>query len=180
MDTQTRFVIPEVVSSHFHIRSGDTVADFGAGVGFFLTELARLVGTDGRLYACEIQKNLVEKLGAQAHSLDLQQVHPLWCDLEEENGIGIPTGTVDIGLLINTLFALEDKETAIKEMARTLRVGGKLYVIDWTESFAGLGPTPEHVVPATDAKNLLESNGFIFETEFPTGAHHYGLAFRKL
>ena len=57
----TRFVIPSVVSSHFHIRDGDIVADFGAGVGNFIPELSKRAGPDGRVYACEIQKNLIEK-----------------------------------------------------------------------------------------------------------------------
>ena len=54
-----RFVIPSVVSSHFHIRDGDIVADFGAGVGNFIPELSKRAGPDGRVYACEIQKNLI-------------------------------------------------------------------------------------------------------------------------
>ena len=58
-----RFVIPSVVSSHFHIRDGDIVADFGAGVGNFIPELSKRAGPDGRVYACEIQKNLIETLG---------------------------------------------------------------------------------------------------------------------
>ena len=75
------------------------------------------------MYACEIQKNLVEAIGAASENLPHRNVHPLWCDLEESNGIKIPDGVVDIGLCINTLYMLEDKETAVLEMARTLRQG---------------------------------------------------------
>lgn len=174
-----RFVIPSVVSSHFHIREGDVVADFGAGVGNFVSELSRRAGVEGKVYACEIQKNLIETLGAEAHKQGNHNVHPLWCDLEESNGIKITNGAVDIGLLINTLYLLEDKQTAIVEMARTLRRGAKFFVIDWTESFNGMGPTPEHVIAKDEVTGLLESNGFVFESEFPAGAHHYGLMFRK-
>lgn len=181
MDNQTTsFVIPAVVTSHFHIREGDTVADFGSGVGYFIPELSKRAGPTGRVYACEIQKALIERLGAQAHEMGNHNVHPLWCDIEEEDGVKVLTGTVDIGILINTLFSVEDKDSAIKEMARTLRSGGKFFVVDWTESFGGLGPTPEHIVSEEDVKALFESNGFIFDAEYPAGAHHYGLAFRKL
>lgn len=176
----TRFVIPETVSSHFHIREGDTVADFGAGVGYFIPELSKRVGSSGRVYACEIQKGLVERLGAQAHASGQHNVHPLWCDLEEAGGIHIADRTVDVGVLVNTLFILEEKEAAIQEMSRTLRKGAKFFVIDWTESFGGLGPTPEQVITADTVKVLLESNGFMYESDYPAGAHHYGLAFRKL
>ena len=42
-----RFVVPEVVSTHFHIKEGDIVADFGAGSGFFLKILSKAVGSEG-------------------------------------------------------------------------------------------------------------------------------------
>jgi hypothetical protein len=65
-------------------------------------------------------------------------------------------------------------------MSRTIRSGGKFFVIDWTESFAGMGPQPSHVVTPDATTALFESNGFVLEREYPTGDHHYGLAFRKL
>jgi len=175
-----RFVVPDVVTSQFHLREGDSVADFGAGSGFFLKALSSAVSDSGKVYACEIQKQLVEKLGDTARVHGLSNVYPLWCDLEEANGIKLQDDILDTGLLINTFFMIEDKEVAVKEMARTVRPGGKFLVIDWTESFAGLGPQPGHVVTAADTTDLFENNSFVLEREFPAGDHHYGLAFRKV
>ena len=175
-----RFVIPDVVATHFHLKSGDLVADFGTGSGFFLKVLSKMVGDTGSVYACDIQKGLVEKIGELTRLQGLGNVRPLWCDLEEPNGIKIDTGELDAAILVNTLFLIEDKVAAIREMGRTIRSGGKFFVIDWTESFGGMGPQPEHVVTTADATNLFESHGFVFEREYPAGDHHYGLAFRKL
>jgi predicted methyltransferase len=104
-----RFVVPEVVSTHFHIKEGDIVADFGAGSGFFLKILSKAVGSLGRVYACEIQKHLVEKIGEFIRLNNLSNVHPLWCDLEEINGIKLNDNSLDAGLLVNTLFQFEKK-----------------------------------------------------------------------
>lgn len=175
-----RFVVPDVVGTHFHLKEGDIVADFGAGSGFFLKVLADGVGDTGVVYACEIQKALVDKLGDQARLQGLGTVQPLWCDLEEVNGIKIESNQVDVAVLINTLFIIQEKEKAIAEMGRTVRPGGKFFVIDWSESFAGLGPQPDQVISSQETIALFESNGFVLEREFPTGAHHYGIAFRKV
>ncbi len=175
-----RFVVPEIVASHFHLREGDVVADFGSGSGFFMKTLAQAVGASGRLYACDIQKQLVEKLGDQARLLGLSNVFPLWCDLEEPNGITIADGELDAAFLINTLFLIEKKDDAITEMSRTLRRGGKFIIIDWSESFGGLGPQPSQVIAAKDTTALLESHGFVLDRDFPAGEHHYGLAFRRV
>lgn len=175
-----RFVIPEMVATHFHLKEGDLVADYGAGSGFFLKVLSNAVGSDGRVFACEIQKPLVEKLGEQARLMGLANIHPLWCDLEESGGVKIANGELDVAIIVNTLFLIEEKEVAVQEMGRTVRSGGRFFVIDWTESFAGMGPQPDQVISAAAATALFEANGFIFEREYPAGDHHYGLAFRKV
>ncbi len=178
--TLGRFVIPTVVATHFHLRAGDTVADFGAGSGYFIPTLVNLVGPEGRVYACEIQKPLVEKIGDLARRNGWSQVQPLWSDIEDVGGTKVPDGVLDAAIMVNTFFQLEDKAMAVAEVLRTMRPGGKLFVIDWSESFGGLGPTPEQVVDAAVTETLFESNGFIMERTFDAGDHHYGLAFRKL
>jgi ubiquinone/menaquinone biosynthesis C-methylase UbiE len=175
-----RFVVPEMAVTHFHLREGDVVADFGAGSGFFMKPLAAAVGVEGVVYACEIQKALVDSLGELAHTQGLGNVVPLWCDLEEPNGIKINESELDAAILVNTLFMIEDKDAGITEMARTVRSGGKFFVIDWSESFAGLGPTPQHVITGPETTALFESHGFVLDREFDAGEHHYGLAFRKV
>lgn len=177
---QGRFVEPATVASHFHIREGDSVADFGAGSGYFMEILAKLVGPEGNVYACEIQKDLVQKLGELAHAKGLSQVHPLWSDVEELQGSKIPAGVLDVAILVNTFFQFEDKATALKEISRTMRSGGKLFIIDWSESFSGLGPQPDAVASEDSVKALAEQEGFVFDRSFDAGDHHYGLALRKV
>lgn len=175
---QGRFVIPEIVSSHFYIREGDTVADFGAGTGYFTKTLSKLVGDEGKVYCCDVQKNLVEANGELARQESLGNVEVLWGDFEEQNGSKIPTDSVDVAVMVNTFFQLEDKAAALAEIIRTLRKGGKLFLIDWSESFGGLGPQPEQVISASEAEAIAVGAGFTKETDFDAGDHHYGLAFR--
>ncbi len=175
-----RFVVPEVVATHFHLKLGDKVADLGAGNGFFLKVLSEAVGGEGKVYACEIQKPLVEKLGEFARLNGLSNIYPLWCDLEEVGGIKLPNNSLDVAILVNTFFQFELKDDAIEEFRRVLRPNGVLYVIDWSESFGGLGPQPKDVVTKEKAIDLFEAKQFILEREYETGDHHYGIAMRKV
>ncbi len=175
-----RFVDPSVVVSHFYLREGDVVADFGAGSGYFVELFSQRVGQNGKVYACEIQKELVEKIGNQARVKGISNIYPLWCDVEVQNGIKIAGGALDVGVLINTLFQLEDKKNGLQEISRTIRSGGKLFVVDWSESFGGLGPQPNDVCDAKDAQALVEASGFVYENTFDAGDHHYGISFRKI
>lgn len=173
------FLVPERVATHFHIRPGDRVGDFGAGAGAFSAVLSKLVGPQGRVYACEIQKALVEKLTDQIRRDRLGNVEVIWGDLEEAQGTKIKDGTLDAAIIVNTLFQIEDRQTAIGEMARTLRAGGKLFIIDWAESWGGIGPEPAQVLDESEARALGEGAALSFERSFDAGGHHYGLAFRK-
>ena len=174
-----KFIDPRVVISHFHLREGEHIADFGAGSGHYMKPLADVVGQSGKVYLCEIQKNLVEALGIKIHEARLRNVHTLWCDLEAPNGIKLRDGLLDAGLVSNTLFQFQDKNAGLKEIGRTIRKGGKLFIIDWTDSFGGLGPAPSHVVREEDARTLVADAGFTVERTFPAGDHHYGIACRK-
>ena len=175
-----RFVRPDDAVTHFNLCEGDRVADFGAGSGFFVKALSKRVGGNGKVYACEIQKMLVDKLGAVARENKLTNIEPLWCDIEKDGGTKLADGILDAGIMVNILFQLEQKETALKEVARTISSGGNLFVIDWTESFGGLGPLAENIVDESLAKKLVESAGFKFVRSYDAGEHHYGLAFRKV
>lgn len=175
-----RFVDPCTVATHFHLREGDTVADFGAGSGYFMEVLAKLVGKEGTVYACEIQKELSVKLGELARTKGLTQVQPLWSDVEELGGSKVPDGVLDAAVVVNTFFQFEEKDVALQEISRTLRSGGKFFIVDWSESFNGLGPQPGHVVSQEEAKMLAEQQGFVYEHSFDAGDHHYGIAFRKI
>ncbi|MCA9361309.1 class I SAM-dependent methyltransferase [Candidatus Kaiserbacteria bacterium] len=174
-----RFVEPSVVTSHFLLREGDVVADFGAGSGFFVEILSRAVGPQGVVHALEIQKELVEKIGDIARQKGLANVNPKWCDIESLNGTGLPDESLDVAIMVNTLFQFEDKPTGLREVERTLHAGGKFILIDWSESFGGIGPQIDQVLNKNDARALAEGVGFTFEREFDAGDHHYGLAFRK-
>jgi len=178
--TLGRFVIPDVVATQFHLHEGDVVADLGAGTGYFMSALATAVGSTGRVIACEIQKPLVEKLGTVARQHGYTNVDVLWCDLEELGGVKVKDQSLDAAILVNTFFQLEDKRTAIDEFHRILRTGGVIHVIDWSESYSGLGPATDQVVSKDDTIDLFETNGFVLEREYAAGDHHYGLTFRAL
>jgi len=177
--TPGQFVNPSIVTSHFHLQQGDSIADFGAGSGHFMKPLAEAVGQSGVVYMCEIQKPLVEALGKQAQSLRLSNVRVMWGDIEVLGGTKIPDSTLNAALLSNTFFQVTHKTELLKEISRTLRPGGKFIFIDWADSFRGLGPRSEEVVTETEAKVYAEAAGFTYERSFPAGEHHYGIAFRK-
>ena len=53
-------------------------------------------------------------------------------------------------------------------------------MVDWIDSFGGIGPAPDMVRPRSMTIDLFEAESFLYEREYPAGSYHYGVAFRKL
>lgn len=163
----------------FGITDGMYIADFGSGSGHYSLALAEAVGDSGRVYAIDVQQELLKKVKDLSRAEHRNNIEALWGNVEKLGGSKLREGSVDGVVIANALFQFEDKDAALAEARRILKPKGRLFLIDWSESFGGLGPQPEHVVPADAAKGLAEKAGFAFVNDISAGDHHYGLIFRK-
>ena len=173
------FIKPEEIIKNFEIRQGMVVADFGSGSGHYVLAMAKKMNNTGVVYAIDIQKNLLEKIKAEADKQHLSNVDIIWADIEGKEGTKLANGTLDFAVASNILFQIGDKEALAKEIKRTLKSGGRAAVIDWSASFGGAGPTPKAVVPKKEAERIFIQEGFLEEREFPAGDNHYGIIFKK-
>lgn len=175
------FSDPQKIIEYFPIFSGQKVADFGAGSGAYTFLLAEKVkgGTQGAVYAVEVQKNLVEQLSATAEKKGMSYVHPVWGDIESPKGSRLRDGSVNAVLVANTLFQVDHPGNVIKEARRVLGYEGVLIIIDWAESFGNIGPKQDHVISKDAAELLIAEHGFEIERSFNAGEHHYGFIARK-
>lgn len=160
------------------IEPGMTVVDFGSGSGAYVLAAAEALGGSGRVYAVDIQKDLLRRTKNEASRRGLHTVDVLWADLEIPGATKIKDAHVDRVIISNLLFQVPDTTAVMTEARRITRPHGLVAVIDWSDSFGGMGPRTKDVVPRETAIAIAQANGFELEREFPAGAHHYGLLFR--
>lgn len=163
----------------FGLREGMTVADFGSGTGAYAIALARAVGESGTVYAVDVQRDLLTRLQNMAVQENIPNIEVLWGTIDEKEGSHIKSGLLDLVLIANTLFQVDNKIATIQEAYRVLKDGGALAVIDWSDSWSGLGPPKDAVVTSAEAMLVCTDNGFSLKKHFPAGDHHYGLLFTK-
>jgi ubiquinone/menaquinone biosynthesis C-methylase UbiE len=178
-ESNISFANPSKNVMQIGITSGMKIADFGAGSGAYTLALSPLVGAGGRVYAIEVQQDLLKKIKNTADSQGLRNIDVIWGDFERPNGSKLAEGCVDMVIISNTLFQLDDKQGALLEANRVLHSGGQLVVVDWSESFGGMGPQKSNVVTKESASEMCVDAGFIFVKEFEAGSHHYGLIYKK-
>lgn len=173
------FADPQRNIDQFEIGPGMEVADFGAGAGHLAIAAADAVGEDGRVYVIDIQQELLTKVTHLAKEHHLERFSFIHGDLEHPNGSTLADESVDAVIISNVLFQAEHKDAVVAEAHRVLRANGRVLVVDWRESFGGIGPQPEHVLPEADARALLEAVGFEHVSDIDAGAYHYGFIYRK-
>ena len=162
------------------IQAGMEIADLGSGSGFYTISAAKALVSTGRVYAIDAQKDLVTKIKNNAVHEGLYNVEVIWGDIEKINGTHLGENSIDLAMICNVLFQLEDKKTTINEIKRILKAGGRVLIVDWSDSFGGIGPKSDAVVKKETVLEMMENNGFHMDREISAGAHHYGLIFKKL
>ncbi len=162
------------------IQPGMIIADLGAGSGFYTIEAGKALAGTGKVYAIDAQKDLLVRIKNNATKENLSNVEVIWGDIEKMNGTNIADSTVNLALICNVLFQLEDKKTCLSELKRILIPGGRVLLVDWADSFGGIGPHIKNVITKESAEELFEGNGFAKEREISAGSHHYGFIFKKM
>ncbi len=170
------FSDPQKNISQFGLNPGMSVADLGSGVGFYALEAAKVVGGSGKVYAVEVQKELLEKLKSSANIAHLSNIEVVWGNIENIGGTKLRDGCVDRVIVSNVLFQIEHRDNFCLEVKRILKPGGKVLVVDWSEA-STLGP--KTYVARLTAQALFEKAALVYESSINAGDHHYGLIFKK-
>lgn len=168
------FVDPNKIVEQFGFTPGMHVADLGIGAGFYTLATARLVGDKGRVYAVDIRPEMLAQVKTLAEKEHLNNIEVIHGDLEEPRGTRLKDGSMDAVIVANTLFQIENRKQCIEEAARICKEGGKIYFIDWRESFGGLGPQENDVVKEEDVKKLFEEAGCTVTDTINAQQYHYG------
>jgi ubiquinone/menaquinone biosynthesis C-methylase UbiE len=147
--------------------------------GFFVFPIARIVGKEGRVYAVDILKTVLESIGRRIKQENATNVEPVWSNIEIFNGTKIESSSLDAVLLINILHLTAKRVEMMREAIRLLKKGGRLVVVEWKNMALPFGPPTEERVNVEMLKKGAERLGLKLEEDFFAGQFHYGLVFVK-
>jgi len=165
-DPERRKWLPEKdVLDRLALTQAMTVADIGAGTGYFALPIVRAVS---RVYAVDMQPEMLEILGARVEGLPIEVVHG------EATKTTLRDACVDLALLANVWHELDDHAAALAEMARILRPNGRVAILDWRPDVDPVaGPPLEHRIAPEKIEAQLRGGAWRVESSAPVGAYHH-------
>lgn len=131
---------PDEVVSLLQLSPGMTVADIGAGTGYFVARLSAAVGPTGHVVATDIEPDMVRYISERATREHLPNVRAV---LAPPDSPGLDPSSVDRILVVDVWHHLSDRPAYAAGLAATLRPGGFIAIVDFTLD-AERGPPPAH------------------------------------
>jgi FkbM family methyltransferase len=166
--------------NQLNLHDGLVVADIGAGSGHYTLEAARRVAPGGKVFAIDIQQDLLARIKNDAHKHTIKNVEVIHGNIEQKGGMKLKEESIDVAIVSNVLFQAESKEAAIAEIYRIMKPGGKVMLVEWSDTVSGIGPGKNQIIPEAETKALFEAHQFSHAGTFNPGDHHYGLLFKVL
>ncbi|MEZ4238377.1 MAG: methyltransferase domain-containing protein [Myxococcota bacterium] len=148
---------PEALVEALRLRPGDTVADVGAGTGYFEPHLARAVGPEGHVLAVDIEPELVDHMRARFADTGLQTVE---ARLGAADDPALPAHEVDLVLLVDTYHHIGDRVDYFARLKDALAKKGRLVIVDFRADRDGPGPPKAHRIPAEQVVAELAEAGW--------------------
>jgi precorrin-6B methylase 2 len=145
------------------IQPGQTVCDMGCGNGFYTLELARRVGPRGRVYAVDVQPEMLRMLLGRLAEEGIRNVKPVLGTAIDPR---LPKGEVDLVLCIDVYHEFSHPEAMLERIRESLAPGGRLVLAEFRGEDPAVPIKPEHKMTKAQVRAELEPSGFVLAREF--------------
>ena len=157
--TDPRYAVQskQQVNCAIRIAKGATVADIGAGVGFFTWRLAARIGPQGKVYAVDIQQGMLDQLRrnmAERHLANYEAV------LGAEDDPRLPAGRIDLALLVDVYHEFSQPQKMLQGIRRALKPDGRLVQLEYRKEDPNVPILADHKMSVAEAKTEVEAEGF--------------------
>ena len=154
-----KWLPPAEILDRLKLKPSTTVADVGAGTGYFTIPLAEFLGPTGTVYAVDLQRGMLDiltgKLSRQTTPLNVVVKHGT------ASRTGLPEESCDLVFMANLWHELDNHAAVLQETSRILRPAGRLAFLDWRHDLLPPpGPPAHHRLAMNGVVSVLRQNGW--------------------
>jgi ubiquinone/menaquinone biosynthesis C-methylase UbiE len=149
---------PDRALSVLKIVKGSSVADIGAGSGFITERLSARVGPQGRVFANDVQPQMLDILSRRLTARKISNVTLVQGTVDDPK---LPPTSVDLALMVDVYHELSHPQIMLRHLKAALKPGGRLVLLEYRKEDPTIPIKPEHKMSVGEAKMELESEGFV-------------------
>jgi ubiquinone/menaquinone biosynthesis C-methylase UbiE len=140
-----------------NVKKGQNICDLGCGNGFYTLQLAEMVGEKGKIYAVDIQAEMLQLLRARMKDTGLKNIKPILGGLIDPK---LPENELDMVLLVDVYHEFSHPEQMLAAIRKSLKPDGRLVLVEFREEDPKVPIKPEHKMSKAQILKELNPNGF--------------------
>ena len=167
---------PHEVIMALDLKDGERIADIGAGSGYFALRIARHVGEAGRVYAVDINPDMIIHLNRAIRDMGVANVTTILAPPDDPL---LPDESIDRFFICDTWHHIENQAKYLELMKKMLKPNGQVIMIDFQKRELPVGPPEEMKVAKEDVITQMRANGFELLKEHTFLPYQYFLVFTR-
>ncbi len=165
---------PHEVVTALDLKEGEVIADIGAGSGYFTFRFSHHVGPTGRVYAVDINPDMIVHMNRRIRDLKIDNVTTI---LSAPDDPLLTDASIDLAFFCDTWHHIENQTGYLALLKKLLRPGGRIAMIDFQKRELPVGPPPDMKISREDLLKQMDAAGFRLIKEHTFLPYQYFLVF---
>jgi ubiquinone/menaquinone biosynthesis C-methylase UbiE len=150
---------PDRLVELLKLKPGDKVADVGAGTGYISERLSKKVGPAGKVYATDIQQEMLDLLGEKMKAKNIANIVPVLGTIENSK---LPADTLDLVIMVDVYHEFSHPYEMLASIRDALKPGGRVAFVEYREEDPTVPIKPVHKMSVLQVKKEAAAAGLEF------------------
>ncbi len=142
------------------LQPGTVVADIGAGTGYYSRRIADLVGPLGRVYAVDVQPEMVKILTSVSKRPGLGNIEPVLGGVDD---VRLPAASADVAIMVDVYHELEYPHEVLASIVRAVKPGGRVVFVEYRAEDPRVPIKPLHKMSEAQIRREAEQHPLVWE-----------------